>query len=62
MRNPRASSERSTSASALGQGGATEIGESRLKPTIASSMSAASSTVRANGPCTWPGSHRSGDG
>ena len=37
-------------ASALGHGAATEIGDSRLAPTIASSMSAASSASRAKGP------------
>ena len=41
-----------TRASALGQGGATEIGERRLNPIMASSTSAASSAVRASGPCT----------
>src|SRR6202049_5037025 len=34
----------------------------RLKPVIESSISAASSAVRANGPWTWPGSHASGIG
>ena len=62
MRRPLASPRRSTSASALGHGGATEIGDSRLKPTMASSISAASSAVRASGPCTWPGSQASGIG
>ncbi len=62
MRRPRASWQRSTSASALGHGGATEIGESRLNPTMASSMSAASSALRVSGPFTWPGSHASGIG
>src|SRR3981081_2143997 len=51
-----------TIARALAQGGATEIGEIRLKPVIASSISAASSAVRANGPLTWPGSQASGIG
>src|SRR5260370_39639653 len=49
-------------ARALAHGGATEIGEARLKPVIASSISAASSAVRANGPLTWPGSQASGIG
>jgi len=49
-------------ARALAQGGATEIGDARLKPAIASSISAASSAVRASGPCTWPASQRSGVG
>ena len=37
-------------ARALAQGGATEIGDARLKPTSASSIKAASSAVRASGP------------
>src|SRR5580692_4961184 len=49
-------------ARALAQGGATEIGEARLKPVIASNIMAASSAVRANGPCTCPGSQASGIG
>jgi hypothetical protein len=39
-------------ACALVHGGATEIGDIRLKPVIASSISAASSAVRASGPWT----------
>src|ERR1700688_3375218 len=49
-------------ARALAQGGATEIGEIRLKPTMASSINAASPAVRASGPFTWPGSQASGIG
>src|SRR5258708_38893119 len=49
-------------ACALTHGGATEIGEMRLKPVIESSISAASSAVRAKGPWTWPGSQASGIG
>src|SRR5471032_1322695 len=49
-------------ARALAQGGATEIGEFRLKPTMASSIKAASSAVRPRVPCTCPGSQASGIG
>src|SRR5450756_417587 len=62
MRRPFASLASLTMARALAQGGATEIGEARLKPVIASSISAASSAVRASGPLTWPGSQASGIG
>src|SRR6202171_1627854 len=51
-----------TIARARAQGDATEIGDARLKPSISSSISAASSAVRASGPCTWPGSQASGIG
>ena len=56
------SSRRSSSASALCHGGATEIGDSRVNPTMASSISAASSASRASGPWTCPGSHGSAVG
>src|SRR5713226_1407168 len=62
MRRPLASLASATMARALAQGGATEIGDIRLSPTIASSISAASSAVRASVPCTWPGSQSSGIG
>src|SRR3981189_3738460 len=62
MRRPVRSLAFATLARALAQGGATEIGDARLKPTMASSISAASSAVRARGPCTWPGSQASGIG
>src|ERR1700719_2827181 len=62
MRRPLRSLAFATIARALAQGGATEIGDARLKPAIASSISAASSAVRASGPCTWPGSQASGIG
>src|ERR1700722_10608359 len=62
MRRPLTSLAFATIARALGHGGATEIGEARLKPTRASSISAASSAVRASGPWTWPGSQASGIG
>src|SRR6266852_4232272 len=62
MRRPFRSFAFATIARALAQGGATEIGDARLKPTIASSIIAASSAVRASGPCTWPGSQASGIG
>src|ERR1700726_2052268 len=62
MRRPFRSLASATIARARAQGGATEIGDARLKPAIASSISAASSTVRARGPCTWPGSQASGIG
>src|ERR1700716_4495355 len=62
MRRPFRSLAFATLARALAQGGATEIGDARLKPTIASSIKAASSAVRASGPCTWPGSQASGIG
>src|ERR1700681_1750463 len=62
MRRPFRSFAFATIARALAQGGATEIGDARLKPAIASSISAASSAVRASGPCTWPGSQASGIG
>ena len=50
IRTTFASSARSTSASALAQGGATEIGDRRLKPTMLSSMKATSSASRPNAP------------
>src|ERR1700694_4387888 len=62
MRSPLASDACSTAARALGHGGASESGDARRKPTIASSISAASSAVRASGPCTWPGSQANGIG
>src|SRR3981081_3834 len=62
MRRPLTSLAFATIARALAQGGATEIGDARLKPAIASNISAASSAVRARGPCTWPGSQASGIG
>src|SRR5882757_10323850 len=62
MRRPLTSLAFATIARALAHGGATEIGDARLKPTIASNISAASSAVRARGPCTWPGSQASGIG
>src|ERR1700686_4515683 len=62
MRRPFACLASATMARALAQGGATESGEARLKPTSASSISAASSAVRASVPCTWPGSQASGIG
>src|SRR5258708_18617019 len=62
MRSPLASFAAATMSRALAQGGATEIGEIRLKPVIASSISAASSAVRASGPLTCPGSQASGIG
>src|ERR1700675_412218 len=62
MRRPLASLAFATIARALAHGGATEIGDARLKPAIASNISAASSAVRARGPCTWPGSQASGIG
>src|SRR4030081_3022795 len=62
MRSPSTSLAFATIARALAHGGATEIGGARLKPAIASSISAASSAVRANGPLTWPGSQASGIG
>src|SRR6266576_6958220 len=62
MRSPLTSLAFATIARALAQGGATEIGDARLKPAIASNISAASSAVRARGPCTWPGSQASGIG
>src|SRR6202049_117836 len=62
MRRPFACLASATMARALGHGGATEIGDIRLKPVIASSIKAASSAVRASGPCTWPGSQASGIG
>src|SRR5450432_741155 len=62
MRRPFRSRASATIARALAHGGATEIGDIRLNPTIASSISAASSAVRASGPCTWPGSQASGIG
>src|SRR5882724_6161883 len=62
MRRPLASLVFATIAWALAHGGATEIGEARLKPTRASSISAASSAVRASGPWTWQGSQASGIG
>src|ERR1700686_730656 len=62
MRRPFACLASATMARALGHGGATEIGDLRLKPVIASSIKAASSAVRASGPCTWPGSQASGIG
>src|SRR6267142_4586559 len=62
MRRPLTSLAFATIARALAQGGATEIGDARLKPAIASNISAASSAVRASGPCTWPGSQASGIG
>ena len=49
------SSRRSSSASVLCHGGTTEIGDSRVNPTMASSISAASSASRASGPCTLSG-------
>src|SRR6202171_947876 len=60
MRRPFRSLAFATIARALAQGGATEIGDARLKPVIASSISAASSAERASGPCTWPGSQARG--
>src|SRR5580658_2711241 len=62
MRRPLTSRALATTARALVQGGATEIGDMREKPTIASSISAASSAVRASVPCTCPGSQASGIG
>src|SRR5258708_17335507 len=62
MRRPFASLGLATIACALAQGGATEIGDIALKPTMASSIKAASSAVRASGPWTWPGSQASGIG
>src|SRR6267154_3453693 len=62
MRSSRASDAPSTTASALFHGGATEIGERLLKPTMASRNSAASSAVRASGPWTCPGSQARGIG
>src|SRR3981189_619709 len=62
MRRPLTSLAFATIARALAQGCATEIGDARLKPAIASNISAASSAVRASGPCTWPGSQASGIG
>src|SRR5882672_1295448 len=62
MRSPLTSLAFATIARALAHGGATEIGDARLKPAIASNISAASSAVRARGPCTWPGSQASGIG
>src|ERR1700722_17154017 len=62
MRRPRASFALATTSRALRHGGATEIGDRRLNPTIASSISAASSALRASGPWTWPGSHPNGIG
>src|SRR5712664_4645278 len=62
MRRPFKSLAFATMARALAHGGATEIGDARLKPAIASNISAASSAVRARGPCTWPGSQASGIG
>src|SRR5260370_20563535 len=62
MRRPLTSLAFATIARALAHGGATEIGDARLKPAIASNISAASSAVRARGPCTWPGSQASGIG
>src|SRR6266567_9424381 len=62
MRSPLTSLAFATIARALAHGGATEIGDLRLKPTMVSNISAASSAVRARGPCTWPGSQASGIG
>src|SRR5476649_688323 len=62
MRRPFRSLVFATIARALAHGGATDIGDIRLKPTIASSINAASSAVRASVPCTWPGSQASGIG
>src|ERR1700726_2372930 len=62
MRRPLRSLAFATIARALAQGGATEIGDILLKPAIASSISAASSAVRASGPLTCPGSQASGIG
>src|SRR3981189_1614842 len=62
MRRPVRSLAFATLARALAQGGATEIGDARLKPAVASNISAAPSAVRARGPCTWPGSQASGIG
>src|ERR1700730_10654791 len=62
MRRPLTSFALATMARALAQGGATEIGDILLKPTRASSIKAASSALRASGPCTWPGSQASGIG
>ena len=62
MRRPLRIARRGHDLARAAPGGATEIGESRLKPTMASSISAASSAVRASGPWTWPGSQASGIG